>query len=153
VAQDPSVYNKRVVFRVAFSAIEGLIFMLKTQLLDGLPIEEGTYSLAEIALLREEGYQLDNRGNTVVRTQFLRAADNLLFTWKMYFRGILPEFAVDLSGSGWNSFMLSALSANRITHPRSSSDLELTDDDVKGSTCCVQLGHSDNMGKCGGQRY
>lgn len=128
--ENPSGYNRRVAFRAVFSAVEGITFLLKDQLLAGLDPDGGIYSTAEIALLREQGYQLDNRGNAVARTRFLPVADNLLFTWKMYFRNVLPEFDPGLESKGWKEFQAALATRNRITHPRSGVDLNLSDDDI-----------------------
>lgn len=124
---DPTFFNRRVAFRAAFSAVEGIVTLLKDQLLAGT----GDYSTAEIALLREEDYQLDGRGNAITRTRFLRVADNLLFTWKLFFKGVLPDFAPDLAGDGWRCFLSSLSVRNRITHPRSGSDLEPSEKDME----------------------
>ncbi len=98
--EDPTAFNRRSTFRAVFSAIEGIIWLVKDQLIVGLHTEDGLYSRAETALLFEESYQLDERGNAVTRQRFLRVSQNLLFAWRMYFRDVLPEFSRILAGTG-----------------------------------------------------
>jgi len=128
--EDSSDYNRRVAFRVVFSAIEGLVWILKDHALAG-GYFENEYSAAEIALLREEEYILNDRGKAITKTRFVRIGDNLLFAWNMYFRETLPDFRPDLSGDGWRCFSLSLATRNRITHPKSGSDLTVLDEDIK----------------------
>lgn len=129
--ENPTPYNMRVAFRVVFSAIEGLIWILKQNIIVGLHLEDGIYSLGEIAFLKEEAYQLKNRGEVEAKQRFIRVSENLLFAWKMYFRGVLPDFSPTLDGEGWKGLQHSLKARNRITHPRSPSDLDVNQDDLK----------------------
>lgn len=140
--EEPTPYNNRVAFWVAFSAIEGLISQMKGLALAYIDARSENYSFAEmaqvyslgeLASLREEDYQVSS-GKANSRPRFIPVKDNLLFAWDMYFRSFSfsSGFKPDLSGEGWRCFCESLNVRNRLTHPRSLSDLKISGEEVDG---------------------
>ncbi|MDM7939709.1 MAG: hypothetical protein QUS07_05125 [Methanothrix sp.] len=128
--RDPSQFNLRQAHRTVFTAIEGLVSLLKDQVLALFPMNRGYYTDAEVALLREEAFYLNGKGDAITRDCFLRLEDNLKFAWKMYFREIPFEPSLCFSGPCWASFQQALRKRNCVTHPKSTNDLNVTADDL-----------------------
>jgi hypothetical protein len=77
-------YNRRVYIRAAFAAVEALTYVLKQQCLKRPKKKRSLYNEAEIALLKEETYSLNNKAEAVIRSNFLPTADNFRFALSMY---------------------------------------------------------------------
>ncbi len=128
---EPAADNRRTAFRVSISAIETLIFWLKSGVL-AVEDSEAVFTRAELALLYEEGYRLDGEGSVKTETRFIPLAQNLLFTWKMLLRGT-PKTSLhpDVSRSEWRDFKASISIRHRITHPRTLADLDVSPADLE----------------------
>lgn len=124
---DGSSLSKRSAVRAAFAAIEGLVSATKGLVLEPLHAVRPHYSDAEIALLREQTYSLTSKGDAVAQPRFLRLEENLRFVWKMFVKEWGIDLDVDFQGDGWVAFCSSVKVRNRITHPRTPSELEVTD--------------------------
>jgi hypothetical protein len=124
---DGSSVSKRSAVRAAFAAIEGLVSATKGMVLEPLHAVRPHYTDAEIALLREETYSLTSKGDAVAQPRFLRLEENVRFVWKMFVREWGIDLDVDFQGDGWMAFCSSVKVRNRITHPRTPSELEVTD--------------------------
>jgi hypothetical protein len=129
-----SGYKKRMAFKAAFAAIEGMIFVRKQWALKRA--KEANYSLSELALLREESYRLNHRGDVEVVQNFLRVPENLLFAWRMARAGTRSNRQIDLGGEGWRCLKESVKVRNRLTHPRSEKDLEVSGDEIDALLKC-----------------
>lgn len=123
-----SGYSKRLAVRATFALIEGMIHVQKQRALKHA--KEMDYSPSELALLREESYRLNNRGDIDVVQSFLRVPENLLFAWKMARGADRSNFQIDLGSDGWRCLKESLKVRNRLTHPRSEQDLEVSRDEI-----------------------
>ena len=70
-----SQYSRRTAFRTIFAAIEGRLYYLKR---DVVARATESFSIAEIAMLRDESYTLA-RGKAKVIPKFIPLADNIRF--------------------------------------------------------------------------
>lgn len=131
VAAAETQYNRRILFRVFFSAVEGETYYLKELLLARQKANPGLYSPGEVALLREETYHLDGKGEVVAHPRFLRTADNFLFALKLFIKESLPDCDVRHDTAGWEAFGKSLKVRHRVTHPKSDGDLYISDDELE----------------------
>jgi len=125
-------FNRRTCFRTFFAFVEGAVFILKRNVL--LLHEKGIahFSQAELALLHEEQYDLNKKGEVKTpRPKFLRLPDNVLFSCKVYAKAYQLSYKLDVSGEGWGSFRKALAVRNRIMHPKHSNDLEIKDEEMK----------------------
>ena len=124
--------------RAIFAALEGIAFTLKRICLvtdrvhaefDDFGVE---FSDGERAVLREEDFDLDEKGDAKASGMRLRAAPNMLFAVKMLFRlGGLDE-RIDRGDSGWNSYQQAIKVRDRLMHPRTVAALDVTDAEFEG---------------------
>ncbi|MFA9480471.1 hypothetical protein ACERK3_19565 [Phycisphaerales bacterium AB-hyl4] len=128
-----SSFNRRMFVRAIFAGAEGITHLLKTWSLGFANENPGQYTIGEIALLREESYELDRTGTKVKsRSKFVPTAKNFRFA-VVSFMKFDPDFKFDSGGQGWESFKEALAIRNRITHPKKVSDLQIDDDEL--DTC------------------
>ena len=123
--------GRRSYTRAVFAAIEGTANHLKILALQWAAENPRLFSNAEIALLREEGYALNAKGEAYTQPRFIRTEDNLVFALRMYMRDLPAEFEIDRGGRGWQSFLDGLGVRHRVTHPREIEDLRITDEEME----------------------
>ncbi|WNM58032.1 hypothetical protein [Candidatus Nitrospira allomarina] len=121
----PTPYNLRTAVRAAFAYMDGLIFITKTLVLVGAAQSDHAFSNAELALLREETYSLNSKGESYAQTKFLRLEDNFRFTLSMILKSANKPFNLDLNDGNWEKFKRSLQLRHRLTHPRQPIDLQV----------------------------
>lgn len=124
-AAHSSPFSHRTVVRTFFSLVEGLAFQLRQVTVASLEPHPGRLTVAELALLREERYSLNNKGETEASENFQRILPNLLFTIRCYGKNHGASFEPDTSHHGWQALQRAVTIRNRITHPKSISDLTI----------------------------
>jgi hypothetical protein len=88
-----------------------------------------TISEAERAFAQELEYKLTDSGDVETRRTKISLEANLRFGFKLLAKaGTLPS-ELDVSGSEWQSFRRAIKIRDRITHPKSVSDLNISDED------------------------
>lgn len=127
VEHDPSQFNRRNFVRTVFAAIEGTNYDLRRRALN---YTHRQYSQEEIALLREESYTLNSKGEPSAKKLFLPLQDTLRFTFRVYFRKSPSFEKLDFSGPGWTSFLESIKIRHRLTHPKSDASLDVSDSEL-----------------------
>ena len=133
--QSGSQSDKRDLVRTAFAAFEGVVWIFRQHL---VAAAESTYGLTanEKSILNESSYYLAEDGHIRVQRKFA----SLLATVRLMARigeRIAPARTIDFSGPDWNRVQCAVAIRNRITHPKSSSDLDLTESDLQ--TCLSAL--------------
>ena len=126
----PTPFTHRTVVRTFFSMVEGLAFQMRQVTLATLE-PYGRLSVAEIALLREERYSLNSKGEPQTKESFQPALSSLLFTLRNYVKNHGASFTPNVSHHGWQAMQRSVDIRNRVTHPRSVADLSLSEEDQK----------------------
>jgi hypothetical protein len=99
---DPSQYHRRVAVRGLFALVEAVTYMLKQQILEWIAKGNKRYTIAEIALLKDEAYTLDAQAQRLVHPKFLPTDANFRFAMNLYARDYQPEYALDVADNGWN---------------------------------------------------
>jgi hypothetical protein len=129
VANPNDQLGRRTLIRTEFAVIEGAVSSHKQMVIDYCKRNGLELSQAEYALLHEESYELDDNGKPRIAEKFLKLPANLKFAFSMYASKIGGiEFALD--PSGWQNFLAAIKIRNRLIHPKSVSDLEVTDADM-----------------------
>src|SRR5690242_5187582 len=117
---------RRAFVRAVLAAIEGHIYWMKQEALNAHN-RRVQFSSEEIALLREEAYNLSNNGTVSVKKAKLRLIDNLKFAFKMMAKAGLSAHSLNLSTKGWNQFLHAVKIRDRLMHPKQSSDFNVAD--------------------------
>jgi hypothetical protein len=126
-----SQFLRRGYIRALFAAIEGMTHFLKQYALEeGGRYRGSHYSDAEIAMLKEESYTVNSKGQASIQVKFIPIEDNFRFALDMFMRVYGTSLALELGGVGWHSFKKSLAIRNRITHPRRLADLAITDKEL-----------------------
>ena len=129
---------RRNLIKTIFVWIEGLAFGMKRMAEKRNEHFEIGFSDAELAMLRGESYFLDDKGEAKTdKKKFPPFLSNLKFAFKAYARahGFPPHILDD--GKVDQLRVLERI-RNRLTHPKSSADLTVTEDEIKLAEKVVQ---------------
>jgi len=122
---------RRVYIRSVFSMIDSICFRLKAEILDarkGL-LEKNKFSPGEISMLKEQAYEVNNKGKVTKRKIYLKSEKNFKFAFCTAAK-LTKGFNLDVSGVGWKSFTDAVKIRNRVTHPKSISDFSILKKDL-----------------------
>ncbi len=125
VETDVKEYAIRQYVRAVFAMIEGTIYVMKQ--LARNSIEK--LSAAELALIAEELYDLNDKGEPIIRPNYLKLEKNIKFAFSIYAKSVGLTYTLPVHESGWNSLKQSIKLRNRLMHPKKFSDLDVTDDE------------------------
>jgi hypothetical protein len=117
-------------FEPVFALIEGLTFGLKQLALTLSEHGKGNFSQADLALLAEQTYDLDDKGRSVVQQKFIPLQRNIKFTLDACIRTYEVQHTLDFGGNGWCSLQEAIKIRNRLTHPKTVADFILSDDEL-----------------------
>ena len=120
---------RRALIRTAFAAIEGILWQLKTGLADRATITPRMFTAGEESLLFEETYEVDDDGEIRILQRFIPLLRNIRVTVRILQR-VRPGYTPDFSNHGWAAFRKSLAVRNRLTHPKSYNDLQVSDDEL-----------------------
>ena len=124
--------TRRDVIRTAFAAIEGLVWILRVEVVDAA---EATYGLDddERAILRERQLTVSEQGKIVSQTRYLTLTATIRLVARIASRLNGCEH-FDFGGHEWERFRAALSIRNRITHPKCLDDLEVSKADVSKVT-------------------
>ena len=123
-------FARRQFVRATFANLEGLTSTLKQLSLRSPAI----FSAAESALLREETFSLDDKGEPRVAASHLKLAANIQFAFRMYARSCDLRFSLSTSESEWSDLKLAMDVRNRLMHPRRLKDLTVPEAEVEAGS-------------------
>jgi hypothetical protein len=119
---------RRSLYRAVFAMIEGINSWLKQTVIDlywpGIIGDE-----TKNALLDKEEY-IDHAGEKKVRNRFKKFSDNLFFAFDSYAWTAGAPFTPNKNSSEWSKLHLVYAVRNRIVHPKSATDLEISDQEL-----------------------
>ncbi len=121
--------HRRELIRTIFSAIEGLHWKLKSDVLQHA-VEVTKLTPHEHAALLEEAYSVDEKGMVRVQPRFLPlpTAIRLVVSIVKRYR---PTYQLDFSHVGWSNLRVAIEVRNRLVHPKVLSDLSVTDLEIQ----------------------
>jgi hypothetical protein len=127
--------ERRMYVRSVFATIEAWIYVMKQMALAAHPDPEcPTISESERAFAQEQEYRLTDSGDVEIRRAKISLEVNLRFAFKLFAKSGYVSSELDVSGSEWQTFRRAIKIRDRITHPKSVSDLNISDDDFKDAT-------------------
>src|SRR5215210_6831875 len=83
IAED-SQFWRRAFVRAVFALIECLTFRMKQAALELYQSGEARFSEAELALLKEESYELNDKGVAYMQAKFIQLPKNLKFSFLVF---------------------------------------------------------------------
>lgn len=120
----------RAILRTAFAYMEAMIFCLKSIALKLSVFGLGQFSPAEIAMLGEYSYELDDKGRAKTQVKFIPLLKNIRFAFEAGRRALHLRFTLNVGDARWDSFQKALEIRNRITHPKIPDDLHLSEEDL-----------------------
>ena len=134
--ENDNQYLRRCYVRAVFAMVEGTIFILKqTVFAYGMSHQEISntkklLSISDIVLLQEISIELGNNGKIVHGQEFLRTTDNLRFTVGIISKIFDCNLDLNTGSKNWENFLKSVNIRNRVTHPKSIEDFQISDDEI-----------------------
>lgn len=133
VSKEPeSEKIRRIVIRSIFSLIEGRCYRMKLIALLIGRLREREFSKLEIAMINEETYYLNDRGEPKTRSYYPTIKSNLKFAFKIFARVLESDFELDIKGV--KEFQEAIDIRHRITHPKGPKHLNVSQDDFNKVT-------------------
>jgi hypothetical protein len=122
---------RRAYVRTTFAFIEGMTFGIK-QFTFGVAKKAGVRLLeAEKALLAEEDYDLDDKGEVTTASAKISITRNVRFAFKILGRAGAFSYELKVDDEGWDSFKKSIKIRDRLMHPKRSEDLAISDQELE----------------------
>lgn len=120
--------HRREAIRTIYAGIEGAHWIAKSDLLKLSP-SIVDLSVHEIAALQEQAYAVTDRGVVKPQPKFVPLRTSIKLVYSILKR-MKPEYVLDLTHPAWSSLQRAAQLRNRITHPKTSDDLQVSLEDV-----------------------
>ena len=131
-ATNRSAFGRRVYVRVLFAQIEAWVYNVKQFIVASAPAAARPLTCEELALLREVSFELSDQGVPNVKPgRFVPLDRNLRFLFHLTDRVYSTGIALDTAGHDWQQFQRSLKLRHRLTHPKSSAELLVSDDDLR----------------------
>lgn len=122
--------NRRTFIRAMFAEIEAWMYLFRRLSLEPSGGAEITLNEAEKALLKEEDYEIGEKGDVRVRPYFGKFLPTFRFVVAMYIKVNGLQTVIDYSTGGWDALQKAVKIRNRLTHPREPTELEVAEDEV-----------------------
>jgi len=124
----------RALFRAFFAFVEGMLYQFKQIALktEGTRFDCGL-TMAEIALLKGENYDLKENGKINVRTnEFPSFKSNFRFTFNILSKAFGLTQGIDFNqDDSWGRLLDAYQTRNRLVHPKSVTDLNVDDKEME----------------------
>lgn len=122
---------RRAAVRAVFALIEGVVHRMKHLAYETHAYEGVELPRAEVALLLEESYDLNEKGAVVIKQNFLQIEKNIKFAFAAVARAYGITHQLNVGGIGWDSFKKTLKVRNRLTHPKNAQELAVSDEEIK----------------------
>ena len=125
-------FTRRAYIRSIFAIIEGCVWILKQTILHA-PAQKGRIkklSVAEYALLSDKAYDLKNNGDISEQKKYLKLPDNIRFTFGLLTKYFKSDCELGVGTRSWDNFLKAQKIRDRITHPKSPKEFEISDADL-----------------------
>lgn len=130
--QDSSQGVRRDLIRTMFAAIEGSAWGYRQHVSSIAKSIDELSPMMDMAF-SESTYFVSETGKLEQQTRFISLTAMIRFTTRVA-QQFSPDLHIDFGDKSWAEFQQAIAIRNRITHPKSMSDLEITDDDISTVT-------------------
>jgi hypothetical protein len=114
---------RRGYVRAQFACIEGAIAVLRRHAL----LMKHMLETGEMVLLEEKTYRVNDKGKVKDSVQFVKFEQNVRFVFATTAKAYQLEFELDKKGSEWKALLAGVDIRNRLTHPKTINDMEVTE--------------------------
>ena len=127
-------FAHRTMLRTHFAFIEGMVYQLRQVALASSTQKPNLFSPQEIAILKEESYELNKKGEIQSQDNFQKFLPSLLFSMKCYARIHGTEYKPNTNDHRWSDMRNYYEIRNQLIHPKSSADLNIDNEKVEISS-------------------
>ncbi len=120
--------TRRDLIRTMFTAIEGYVWEYRA-FVKSIVNDIGTVSPIMELALTETSYSVSDQGRLEEHIRPIPVTSMIRLVTKLA-EEHCPELKTDFSNAGWSNLKQTIKIRNRITHPKSASDLEVTPEDI-----------------------
>ncbi|CAA9343366.1 MAG: hypothetical protein AVDCRST_MAG68-3163 [uncultured Gemmatimonadetes bacterium] len=121
-------FARRAFVRATFAYIEGVTYGLKQV---ALLASEGTFKPGELALLKEESYEISEAGKLKIRAARLSTLANIRLAFSALSRSQGTDYRLPVHDQPWSTLKEALQVRHRITHPKSTVSLLVSDAEVQ----------------------
>ncbi len=129
--KDDSQTMRRSFIRALVAAIEATLYQVKMNLIYARDKEYISLLPEELVLLSEKTYHIDKNGNVKPIDKFSPFKNTFLFIYNTFFRYTNRSYRIDKKDKHWSYFNTILKARNRLMHPKSLGDLNVTDLELK----------------------
>jgi hypothetical protein len=132
-----SQFAKRAYIRSIFAYMEGTIWIFKQLIVQTVFQSKAVtnplrlLSIAELGLLSDVSYDLKDNGEPYEQQKFLPISKNLRFTVGIMNRFTHSSIDLQTNSKTWDRFNKTIKIRNRITHPKNTGEIDITDEEIK----------------------
>lgn len=123
--------QRRQAVRSVFAFIDGCHNSVRSHVESQATAYGHLYSLAELAVLREESPYVDDRGNVKVRPLKVPLITSIKALVKLLSKNQDAPHSVDLNHPGFAALAKAIEIRNRVVHPKVASDLDISSEDLE----------------------
>jgi hypothetical protein len=129
--RDGDQFWRRALIRAFFAQVEGMTNCLRRIAFDCRFQPNVNFSLSEEVILSQESYELDDKGEVKTKQVKTPLLSYIKFCFKAYARAHLAEYELNVGDSRWDDFRRSVKIRDRLMHPKSSTDLKVSDEEME----------------------
>lgn len=137
-------FHVRASIRAYSALIDGLLYQMRQVAISSESEDFNLFSVEEKMILNEKTIFLDHKGEMKEKDNFEKLLPMLLFTFKQFAKIHGAAFSPDTSVHGWECMKIFVTVRNRITHPKSKAELDLTESEWEKVNLAVDWFH-DNV--------
>jgi hypothetical protein len=121
--------HRRAAIRSVYAAVEGLLHELRQEL---LAQASERLSREQTTVLKEERYSIKDSGEVRVDRDHQTLKQRVRFTVRVV-EQLHPEYKIDFADIGWSHLLASLGVRDRLMHPKSRADLDVTDEELNSA--------------------
>jgi hypothetical protein len=112
------------------ACIEGIVYGLKRLILELTPREIHSFIPEQRAMLKEEQYDLNEKGEAIKKPAKLRLAPNLLFAFNTFAKMMGKPALVVKDSCEWSEFQSVVRMRDRLMHPKNAKALMISEHEL-----------------------
>jgi hypothetical protein len=126
---DGKQYARRSYVRSLLAMIEGTVHCIKELEFAELYARERPH-IPTLVALKEVVFDIDKHGKVKENVKYVNSASNLLFVVNMFYSIFKKQLDLGIGTSKWDNFKTAIKIRNRITHPKETGDLTVSETEL-----------------------
>jgi hypothetical protein len=121
---------RRAYVRAAFARIEAFVFALKQLTIERANSNGIELSTRDREVLAEISSKHNTAGEIIIAHMYPKLSESLKTTFRVLCHVLQLDYNLD-HGGGWSALLASVVVRNRITHPKVTDELQITEEEIK----------------------